>query len=46
MMNLMNCNTTMKMSYVLAEDSGLMELRNPKISGMRRQGWLRKLFRK
>ena len=44
-MNLMNTNT-MNLSNILAEDTGMMELRNPKISGMRKQGWIRRLFDK
>ena len=46
MMNLMNCTTSMNLSYILAEDSGAMELHSPKTSGMRRQSRLKKLFRK
>jgi len=45
MMNLMNTNT-MNLSNILAEDTGLMELRNPKISGMRKHGRIRRLFGK
>ena len=44
MMNLMN--NTMNLANILAEDSGIMELRNPKISGMRKQSWLKRLLRK
>lgn len=34
------------MSSMLAEDVNAPELRNPLNSGMRREGWLRRLFRK
>lgn len=44
MMNLMN--STMNLGNILAEDSGLMELRSPLISGMRKQSLLRRIFRK
>ena len=44
MMNLMN--STMNLANVLAEDSGIMELRNPLVSGMSKQSWLKKIFRK
>ena len=44
MMNRMN--NTMNLANILAEDSGIMELRNPKISGMRKQSWLKRLFKK
>lgn len=44
MTNLMN--STMNLANILAEDSGLMELRSPLISGIRKQGRLKKIFRK
>ena len=34
------------MSYLLAEDVNAPELRNPMNSGMRREGWLRRLLKK
>ena len=47
-MMMMNTYTTytMSLSGILAEDTGLMELRNPKISGMRKQSWIRRLLGK
>ena len=38
-----NWNNQMNMTCVLAEDVNAPELRNPKNSGMRFGGWLRRL---
>ena len=44
--NMMNVNINMNMAAMLAEDTGAMELRNPRISGMRAEGLLARLFRR
>ena len=36
MMNLTNTVSTANLSVILAEDTGALELRNPKLSGMRK----------
>ena len=41
MMNNMMINN---MANMMAEDAGLFELRNPKISGMHAKGWLARLI--
>ena len=41
MMNNMMINN---MANMMAEDTGLFELRNPKISGMRTKGWIARLI--
>ena len=41
MMNNMMVNN---MANVMAEDAGLFELRNPKVSGMRAKGWIARLI--
>ena len=41
MMNNMMINN---MANMMAEDTGLFELRNPKISGMRAKGWIDRLI--
>ena len=41
MMNNMMVNN---MANVMAEDTGLYELRNPKVSGMRAKGWIARLI--
>lgn len=46
MMNRMNENMTMNLARALAEDAGMPELRNPRISGMRSCGWIRRLLAK
>lgn len=40
MINMMNNN----MAYMLAEDAGAPELRNPLASGMQATGWLSRLI--
>ena len=40
--NMMNHN----MANLMAEDSGLMELRSPRFSGMRHTGWFFRFFRR
>ena len=36
MMNMINSIYTANLSVILAEDTGALELRNPKLSGMRK----------
>ena len=40
---MMNTMMIRNMANMMAEDSGLFELRNPKVSGMRKQGWIARL---
>ena len=45
MMMIMNREDTfMNIAAMLAEDTGAPELRNPLNSGMKAEGWLRRLF--
>ena len=44
--NMMNVNINMNMAAMLAEDTGAMELRNPRISGMKAKSLLNRLFRR
>ena len=44
--NMMNVNISMNMAAMLAEDTGLMELRNPRVSGIRAESFLKRLFRR
>ena len=46
MMNAMLNHYMSSMSSVMAEDVNAPELRNPLHSGMRKEGWLRRLMRK
>ena len=39
---MMNCMIN-NLANVLAEDTGLYELRNPEVSGMRAKGWVSRL---
>ena len=44
---MMNVNMmSMNMAAMLAEDTGLMELRNPHVSGMRAESFLKRIFRR
>ena len=44
--NMMNVNISMNMAAMLAEDTGAMELRNPRISGMKAKSLLDRFFRR
>ena len=41
---MMNSILIPNMANLMAEDSGLFELRNPKVSGMHKQGWIARLI--
>ena len=38
-------DNTMNMAFLLSEDALAPELRNPRCSGIRAEGWLTRLFR-
>ena len=46
MMNVNMMSMNMNMAAMLAEDTGLMELRNPRVSGIRAESFLKRIFRK
>ena len=41
---MMNNMMIRNMADMMAEDTGLLELRNPQVSGMRAEGWLSRLL--
>lgn len=41
---LMNMMMNNNMANMMAEDSGVYELRNPMVSGMRTKGWISRLL--
>ena len=41
---MMNSTMTCNMADMMAEDTGLVELRNPVISGMHAKGWVSRLI--
>ena len=46
MMNSMLNHYMTSIASVMAEDVNAPELRNPRISGMKKEGWLRRLLQK
>jgi hypothetical protein len=44
--NMISMSMNMNLATVLAEDTGIMELRNPRVSGIRAESFLKRLFRR